>query len=264
MTSLRLALPFTVIGEPGTLRLIAGEDLRYTFRLRGIESWGGALVEALRQPISRQNALHIVPRSDRAQAEQLLTRLISERLVVDAAPASVAQPYRVEISGEGRLAAHLRGAVSDADGGPTMRVLVQDTLDFAAVRVFQRRAREECDAWLWVTEAPHSRAFISHVVRADGGPCLGCLLAAFRRLSPSPELYDALDAHGRNGGVLHALGFDDAARIVVAHLTSLKIAAAAGPDPSAAAFSLHVLERASLEVSVHPLAVDVDCTEHDW
>ncbi|MBX3275196.1 MAG: TOMM precursor leader peptide-binding protein [Sandaracinaceae bacterium] len=262
MSRLVLALPFTVIAEPDTLRLIAGEDLRYTFRQRDIDRWGAALVEALRAPRARVEALARVEPSVREAASALLARLIEERVVVVDAPAPPAATYRVSVEGAGPLAGVIRAALpSPPREGPALAVLAQDTMDYAAALAFGRAARARGDAWLWVSEGPLARGFVGPIHLPDGGPCFGCVLASFRRLSPAPALLDALLAHGERGGAMVPAALDPAARAILASLTALKIDR--GPRAHAAAFALHVLEVASLEVSAHPLWVDPDCAEHE-
>ena len=197
MSRLVLALPFTVIAEPDTLRLIAGEDLRYTFRQRDIDRWGAALVEALRAPRAQEEALARVEASAREAARALLARLVEERVVVKDAPAPPAAAYAVSVEGAPALCAAIRDALPSAPPeGPALAVLAQDTLDYAGALASGRAARARGDAWLWVSEGPLARGFVGPVLLPDGGPCFGCVLASFRRLSPAPELLDALLAHG--------------------------------------------------------------------
>lgn len=252
-------MPFTIIPEADCVRLIGGEDIRYTLRGPAIERWLPALLGDI-GTASAGGALASVPEAHRRAAESLITRLVSERVLVEAPPRPRPSPFRIEMVGAGALAEALRGRVQRAvEDAPVLRVLVQETLDYGAALAFDRAARREVPAWLWVTSGPAARALVSPVFLADGGPCAGCMLAAFRRLSPAAELYDALLAHGARGGAFAATPLSDEAASVVAALVAWKARALAEPDPPAAVFELHALELASFAISTHPLAIDPDC-----
>lgn len=252
-------MPFTVIPEADCVRLLGGEDIRYTLRAPGIERWLPALLGDI-DDRSVGEALSRVPEAQRRAAESLLARLVSERVLVEAPPRPRSAPFRIEMVGEGALTESLRGRIKMVVGdGPVLRVLVQETLDYGAALAFDRAARAEVPAWLWVTSGPAARALVSPVFLADGGPCAGCMLAAFRRLSPAAELYDALIAHGARGGAFAAAPLPDEAASAVAALVAWKARALAAPDPPAAVFELHALELASFAISTHPLAIDPDC-----
>lgn len=258
---LTLAVPFTVIPEPGCVRLIGGEDLRYTLRGPEVEQWLPPLVDALAAGAARAEALARVPPAHRGSAEALLARLADERVLVVAAARPSPAPYRAAVRGEGPLADALRvqSPPAPASAAPELLVLAQETMDLGAALAFDREARGSAAAWMWVTTGPVARAFVSPVFLADGGPCLGCLVTAFRRLSPAPELYDALLAHGARGGAFAPAPAAAEATLALAALAAWKARALAEPDAPAAIFELHVLELASFTVSAHPLAIDPDC-----
>lgn len=251
-------MPFTIIPAPDCVRLVGGEDLRYTLRAPGIEHWLPALLGEL-GVTSMGEALARVPEPRRGAAESLIARLSSERVLVEVPRRPSPSPYRIEMVGEGALAEALRARVNAPEGAPTLRVLAQETLDYGAALAFDRAARREVAAWLWITSGPAARALVSPVFLADGGPCVGCLLAAFRRLSPAAELYDALIDHGARGGAFAATPLPEEAASAVAAVVAWKARALAEPDPPAAIFELHALELASFSVTTHPLAIDPDC-----
>lgn len=257
----RAAMPFTVIAEPGCVRLVGGEELRFTLRAPGIEAWLPPLVAALsaERPPPLAAALDALPAPARPAAERLVARLLAERALVEGDPRPRPAPHRLEIEGDGPVASALRGAPPPDAGAPLLRVLVQDTLDLAAALAFDRAARGGADAWLWITTGPAARALVSPVFLPDGGPCAGCLLAAFRRLSPAPELHDALRAHAARGGAFARTPPPPEAAAAIAALAGWKARALAEPDPPAALFALHVLELATFEVSLHPVPLDPDC-----
>lgn len=286
---LRLALPFTVLAEPGVVRLVAGEDLRYTLRAAGIDGWLPPVLARLDGACTVADA--VAPRGDpaaRAAAADALARLRGERVLVDATAleAHTPGPRRVALEGQGALrdavaallARDTPGAVPGvaasavADGalaagggaGPAdasvVRVLCDDRLDYAAALAFGARARADGVPALWATTGPRARGFVGPVVLPDAGPCLACLLGHFRRLSPAPDVMDALLAHARAGGAIVPSAFPPACAAALAALVLDKVALLADPARSAApAFRLHVLEVADLEVSAHRVLRDPEC-----
>src|SRR5688572_17274861 len=145
----RLALPFTVLAAGGTVRLVAGEDFRYTFSGPGIEEWlppvlegldGSRSVDELAQGLSRERSVALF---------DLLERLHAERVVVEgpAAAAHEAARHGIRAEGSGRL---LEGLEADTDGaGDAVRVLCQDRLDYEEVLRFNRRSMAGGVPWLW-------------------------------------------------------------------------------------------------------------------
>jgi bacteriocin biosynthesis cyclodehydratase domain-containing protein len=260
----RLTLPFTVVPEAGRVHLIAGEDCRYTFTGAGIEDWLPALVAAVDGRLRVGEILERVPREHRSAAGELLRRLYGERIAADSGAADLLhRPRRAGWAafGEGSVFEALRDAAPAAppDGGEALRILCQDTLDYAAALDFEGRARGRGAPWLWVSTGPQRRAYVGPMMLPDAGPCLGCLLSQFRRLSPSPELYDALLAHGRRGGRFEAGAVPAPAARMLAEIALWKAGALADGEPPAAIFRLHVLEIASFEVEAHRVVLDPDC-----
>ena len=98
-------------------------------------------------------------------------------------------------------------------------------------------------------------------VGPDAGPCFGCLLGAFRRLSPAPELYDALVEHGAQGKPFAPAPFPEEATLVLQALVAWKLAQLAAPAPPAALYRLHVLELDTMEVGTHRVFLDPECPE---
>ena len=102
---LRLALPFTTLTGRDTVRLIAGEDFRYSLTGAGLEAW---LPQFLSQMDGRQTletALGDLSRDRRDAALEVVERLYGERALVDgtAAEAHRAANYRLVVEGSGKL-----------------------------------------------------------------------------------------------------------------------------------------------------------------
>src|SRR5208282_5523498 len=89
--------------------------------------------------------------------------------------------------------------MAKSGSGPPLPVLCQDRLDYDEVLRFNRRCLETGTPWLWASTGPMNRAYVSPLFLPDAGPCLNCLLLHFRRLSPVPDLYEALATHARMG-----------------------------------------------------------------
>ena len=224
------ALPFSVLPARDTVRLVAGEDVRFTLSAPGVETWLPALFAALDgRPL--EEALGAVEPARRDEARRLIDRLRGERVLVDA-PARAAR----------------------RSGEP--KVFRQDRLDYDAALRFNRDAREP---WIWATTGPAQRAYVSPVFLPDAGPCLECLIRHFRGLSPAAEIYDALIEHARAGGEIRPSPFPPAGAAIVDQIVAWKTAMFAEPEPPAALYSLHVVEAASLEVSTHPVLADPEC-----
>jgi bacteriocin biosynthesis cyclodehydratase domain-containing protein len=142
-------------------------------------------------------------------------------------------------------------------------VLCQNRLDYDEALRFNRRCLEAGTAWLWASTGPLSRAYVSPLFLPDAGPCLACLLSHFRRLSPAPELYDALVAHARAGRPVQPVPFPEPAAAIVRHLLLWKADLARETEASAALYRLHVLEVAGLEVTSHQVFSDPECSSCD-
>jgi bacteriocin biosynthesis cyclodehydratase domain-containing protein len=257
----RLALPFTVLTAPDTVRLVAGEDFRYTLTGAGLDGWLPGWLAGLDGRTPLEEALARLPEAHRGPARQLVDRLYGERVLLDGTAADAHAPARRRLAPEGGAAWAAGWQPPAAEDAAPLPALCQDRLDYDEALRFNRRCLEAGPPWLWASTGPLSRAYVSPLFLPDAGPCLGCLLSHFRRLSPAPELYDALAAHARAGGAVAAAPFPPHAAAVVRELLLWKAALAEEPEAPAALYRLHVLEVASLEVSSHRVLVDPECPE---
>lgn len=256
----RLALPFTVIADGELLHLIAGEDVRYSIRAGSLAS---GLAELLRRCDGRgslDTLLLELTEADRSAARLFIERLYGERILIDGPveQLSVANRYRLAVEGRGELAQHLTG---DERDGPALSLLCQDTLDPNAVLEFNRRClRAGAGPWMWATTGPASRGFVSPVFLPNAGPCLECLVRHFQRLSPVPQLYEALARHGQQDGAFAAVPFPAEGLTILEQIVRWKLGQLSG-TPHPAVFQLHVLELDSMEVSTHRVFLDPTCPE---
>ena len=257
----RLSLPFTIVPESGTVRLVGGEDVRYTLASPNIGTWLPPLLADCNGRYTIDELLGRVDGNHRAQAAELLQRLRDERAVIDgtALDAHSARSYRAEIAGDGKLA---NVALEIANGeGNRLPVLCQDRLDYGEALAFHRDRRAAGEAWLWATVGPVQRGYVSPAFLPHAGPCFSCLLRHFRRLSPAPEFYDLLQSqnHQELPGPQEALVPE--ALGILAQLVAWKVRLLGRDQPPSALYRLHVLELATMEVSSHRVLIDPACPE---
>lgn len=250
----RLALPFTILASPDTVRLVAGEDFRYTLKGAGLDRWLPSLLASLDGRRTLEEALAGLPES----AAGVVDRLYGERVLVDgtAVDAHPAVAHRVVAEGRGPL---LEGLASGPPAGPILSLLCQDRLDYDEALRFNRRCLEGAEPWMWATTGPQARGYVSPVFLPSSGPCLACLLRHFRRRSPAPELYDALEEQGSKGLPIQPAPFPSEGAAMLRNLVLRKAAMLADPGMPAAPYRLHVLEVSTLEVSSHRVYRDPEC-----
>lgn len=253
----RLALPFTILAAPDTVRLVAGEDFRYTLQGEGLDRWLPRLLASLDGRRTLDEALSALEAPARPAALKLVDRLYGERVLIDgtAAESHTAASYGIAVEGGGPLR---DGLASDA-GVQRLTVLCQDRLDYEEARRFNERGLDGATPWMWATVGPMARGYVSPVFLPTSGPCLECLLGMFRRRSPAPEIYGALEDHVKGGGAVAASPFPAEGVEMLRQLLRRKVAMLADPAGPAAPFRLHVLEAATLEVSSHRVFLDPEC-----
>jgi ribosomal protein S12 methylthiotransferase accessory factor len=265
----RLALPFTVLTGRDTVRLVAGEDFRYTLTGPGLDGWLPGWLAGLDGRTPLDEALGRLPEAHRGPARELAGRLYGERVLVDGTAADAHAParWRPAVEGNAAWAAGWRpepvAARADGEAAPpaALPVLCQDRLDYDEALRFNRRCLQTRTPWLWASTGPMSRAYVGPLFLPDAGPCWGCLLSHFRRLSPAPELYDALVDHARSGRPVAPAPFPPPALALLRQLVLWKAALADEPEAPAALYRLHVVEVATLEVTSHRVFVDPECPE---
>lgn len=260
---LRFSLPFVVLSEAGRVRLVAGEDVRYLLEAPALDEWLPTLLSAMDGRRTTAELVATLSAAQRDEATQVLTRLLAERVLAPADAETAHEPQRrsLAIEGAGAVREELEVAAKAREDSrsPALRVLCQSGLDYAALLAFNAECLRGGAPFLWVSTGAVARGFVSPLLLPDAGPCLACLLAGFRRLSPTPEIYDALVRHGSRGEPLPAADFPAPGVSILTQLVLWKAGLACEAMPSAALYSLHVLECATLEVSSHRLAADPEC-----
>jgi bacteriocin biosynthesis cyclodehydratase domain-containing protein len=255
-----LAPGFTVLTGPDRVRLVAGEDFRYTLSGPGLEGWLPAWLPALDGRRTAEEVLALLPEEQRAAGGQVLARLYGERVVLDGPAPAAHTPGRfaLAVEGAGPLADGLRGQVRQA-GGRAVAVLAQDRLDYDEVLRFNTRCLKGEAPWLWASTGPQGRGYVSPVFLPEAGPCLACLLGTFERLSPAPEIYADLIEHARAGRPIAPAPFPERGTRLLEELVLWKADLMGRAEPPAALFRLHVLEAEALEVTAHRVFVDPEC-----
>src|SRR5947209_6388355 len=92
----RWAYPFTVLTQPDTVRLVAGEDYRYTLTGPGLDAWLPNVLGRFTGQVPLEQLLLSLPEDRRAALRPLVERLYGERALVDgpAADAHAARQWR--------------------------------------------------------------------------------------------------------------------------------------------------------------------------
>jgi bacteriocin biosynthesis cyclodehydratase domain-containing protein len=268
---LQLALPFTVVTEPDTVRLIAGEDFRYTLSAPRLERWLPDLLRCLDGKLTLAACLDRCAEANRPGFQALIDRLCGERIVIEApaTKAHAAARYHAVVEGSGPLVTLLKQRLPSTGEYP-VGLLCQDSLDYHEALRFNRRCLDltvpsngdpgqHPVPWLWVTTGPISRGYVSPVFLPDAGPCLECLLRHFERLSPAPEIYRSLQEHAASGGEIRTGSMPTEALSMLVELAAWKLAQLAESEAPAALYRLHVLEVSSMEVTSHRVFRDPGC-----
>jgi len=262
----RLALPFTILTAADTVRLVAGEDFRYSLSGTNLSQW---LPELLRRCDGRQTLEQLLAELGeplRKDARTVIVRLYGERVLIDgtAEQNHQAAACQLTVSGTGALATLLGAERQDQDDHScgqrqALHVLCQDRLDYEAALQFNRRCRAGISPWLWASTGAMSRGYVSPVFVSDAGPCLECLLRTFQRLSPAPEIYDDLRGHTRQDRPIAPVPFPEEGVAILREIIRRKLIWLNQTDPPPALYRLHVLEAATLEITTHRVLPDPRC-----
>src|SRR5262249_11336055 len=154
---------YTVVSEPDTVRLVAGEDDRYTMSAPGLEMWLPGLLAACDGCRAIDEILGGLDDAMRPQARELIERLYGERVLVDGPVerAHEAVACSLAVEGTGPLADRLAAEdVTTGDDAPRLHVFCQDRLDYAAALDFNARRLRDGAPWIWATTGPMSRGYV--------------------------------------------------------------------------------------------------------
>jgi bacteriocin biosynthesis cyclodehydratase domain-containing protein len=260
----RLALPFTILANGDTVRLVAGEDFRYTLRGPKLAAWLPQMLKACDGCQTTDAIVAALPDTVQKSARMVIDRLFGERVLVNGTAHDAHQPhdYQVQVEGTGPLVAGLATLAGPAKGAERfLYIFCQDRLDYETAIEFNRRCRKERCRWLWVSFGAMSRGYVSPVFLPDAGPCLTCLIRQFQRLSPAPKIYDDLRAHARQQEPLVPVPFPSEGIEILKQIVLVKLSWLRQNDPPPALYRLNVLEIASMEVTSHRVFRDPQCPD---
>src|SRR5437868_1559479 len=105
----RLAYLFTILTQPNVVRLVAGEDYRYTLTGVGLERWLPDLMRRCTGKETLATLLGSLSEEHRRHAKEIIERLYGERVLVDgsAATSHVGRQCCRHVRGTGTLAERL-------------------------------------------------------------------------------------------------------------------------------------------------------------
>jgi hypothetical protein len=141
---IRFAFPFAILTKPDIVRLVAGEEFRYTLRSPSLDQWLPGFLSSFQTDAPWQPLLKQLPHEHHQQALQIIERLYGERALLEGngEHRRMPSPLRTVVEGSGELGKRLRAAMPDVPGDAAhLAVLCQDTLDYAAALDFNRRCR---------------------------------------------------------------------------------------------------------------------------
>lgn len=269
----KLALTFTILSDRHQVRLIAGEDYRYTFSGKDIDQWLPLLLSKFNGTITVDQALKDIDEKYRNDAVKFITRLYGERILIDhlSLNSTSNNSYQIKLLGRGKLFDLLQTEIKqlaistnkNSDFAKTINILCQDRLDYYELLNFNRaQLQQSNNFWLWASYGALSRAYVSQLCLTNAGPCLSCLINQFKRLSPMPNIYDHLIDQAKKGGEITPVDISEHPLAMLKHLVLWKLSLINSDNESPAAiFRLHVLEFDKLEITSHRVLIDPDCTE---
>jgi len=262
---IQFAFPFAILTQPDTVRLVGGEEFRYTLRSPALDQWLPRWLGNFERSTEWLPLLQQLPGEHQPPALEIITRLYGERVLLagNGETPQPAAPFRWVVEGSGSLCGRVQaGAPPVAASAPTVAVLCQDSLDYAAALDFNRHSRKSGAAgWMWISCGPLGRGYVSSVFRPRAGPCLGCLFRNFKRISPAPEIYGHLVEHAQAGGKIPPVPFPATALDLLAGLARWKLESSAQADPTAGVYRLHVLETMTMECTAHRIFRDPHCPD---
>jgi bacteriocin biosynthesis cyclodehydratase domain-containing protein len=255
----KLALPFTILTEKNKVRLIAGEDFRYTFTAPNLETWLPQLLNNIDGNTSVKTLLEKLSFNDTQPVLDLINRLYGERILIDGLgqKALVSKPFSLKFFGKGAIFENLKEThQTTTENSDYISILCQEDLNYYELLEFNKQALKGTQPWLWVSYGAISRGFVSPIFLPQSGPCLACLLSQFQRLSPMPE---ELINYGKENKEFKAASFPEAGLDILKALALWKLSLFSQSTEQIPIYRLHVLETQSLEVSSHRVFTNPEC-----
>src|SRR2546421_6093841 len=79
----RFAFPFAILTRPDTVRLIAGEEFRYTLRSPSLDQWLPQFLNNFESEVEWRPLLDQLPGIRHKEALEIITRLYGERVLME-------------------------------------------------------------------------------------------------------------------------------------------------------------------------------------
>ncbi|MFY9227376.1 MAG: hypothetical protein WAQ98_32190 [Blastocatellia bacterium] len=264
--SFKFAFPFTIISKQNTVKLVAGEDYRYTLTGANLDSWLPSLLVKIDGNTSTKEILENFDEPLKQQALAILERLYGERVLIEnfLLKTNLIENYKLKIFGSGKVFELLQNVAekeSSKSSQKTVKILCQDRLDYQQILNFNQQRLAENSLFLWVSYGAMTRGFVSPIFFPNIGACLACLITQFKRLSPAPEIYQDLIEHTQDLKNINAVSFPDYGVNMLEQLVLWKLSLLQQAELPASIYRLHVLEISSLEISSHQVFIAPDCPE---
>lgn len=264
--SFKFAFPFTIISKQNTVKLVAGEDYRYTLTGVNLDSWLPSLLAKIDGNNSTKEILENLDETLKQQALAILERLYGERVLIEnfLLKTNPKEDYKLKIFGSGKVFELLQNVAekeSSESSQKIIKILCQDRLDYQQILTFNQQRLAENSLFLWVSYGAMTRGFVSPIFFPNTGACLACLITQFKRLSPAPEIYQDLIEHTQDLKNINAVNFSDYGVKMLEQLVLWKLSLLQQAELPASIYRLHVLETSSLEISSHQVFIAPDCPE---
>ncbi|MBK7995428.1 MAG: hypothetical protein IPK14_19225 [Blastocatellia bacterium] len=260
--SFKFAFPFTIISKQNIVKLVAGEDYRYTLTGANLDSWLPSLLAKIDGNKLTKEILENFDEPLKEQALAILERLYGERVLIENVVLKIAtkENYKLEIFGSGKVFELLQNLAEkdfNKDSKNIIKILCQDRLDYQQILTFNQQRLMENSLFLWVSYGAMTRGFVSPIFFPNIGACLACLISQFKQLSPTPEIYQELIEQAPKS--IKAVNFPDYGVKMLEQLVLWKLSFLQETELPASIYRLHVLEISSLEISSHQVFIAPDC-----
>src|SRR5689334_7160867 len=102
---IQFAFPFAILTKPDLVRLVAGEEFRYTLRSPALDQWLPRWLSSFESAVEWRPLLNQLPGEHQQQALEIITRLYGERALFGGSkePPHVPSPIRWVVEGSGKL-----------------------------------------------------------------------------------------------------------------------------------------------------------------
>src|SRR2546430_4236071 len=105
----RFAFPFAILTRPDTVRLVAGEEFRYTLRSPSLDQWLPQFLRSFDREVEWRPLLNQLSAEREQQALEIIIRLYGERVLLgpNGQHQHTPSPVRWVVEGSGKLSERL-------------------------------------------------------------------------------------------------------------------------------------------------------------